>query len=58
LSHKEGIDIISSKTSELNITYLNEAGEYQKDTPVTAQLITKWDPETKKFVTKPYDMFL
>jgi len=51
-------EIISSKANELNVTRLNENGEYEDDVPVTTQFLTKWNPEKKTFVTVPMDLFL
>jgi len=51
-------DVVSSKVTALNVTYLNDAGEYEKDFPVTDQFVTRWDAEKKRFVTKPMDLFL
>lgn len=51
-------DIVSAKTSALNLTYKLADGEYEKDTPIPEQLVTKWDPEKKRFVSKPLDLFI
>ncbi|KAM3140237.1 hypothetical protein pb186bvf_007593 [Paramecium bursaria] len=48
--------IISSKTMDLNITYVQDDGELAKDQNVPEQFITLWDPETKRFDTKPLDL--
>jgi len=58
LSKTLGTEIISTKVTELNINYLNEAGEYEKDYPVTEQFVTKFDVEKNKFVTKPCEIFI
>lgn len=51
-------DVVSAKTSALNITYKLPDGEYEKDTPVPEQLVTKWDAVKKRFVSKPLDLFM
>ena len=51
-------DIVSSKTSELTVAYRKEDGSQSKAELVSSQLVTKWDPESKKFITKVYDKFL
>jgi len=58
LSKDLNTEIISSKVSELNVTRLNDAGEYEKDFPVTEQFSTKWDAEKGTFVTTPMNLFL
>jgi adenylyl cyclase-associated protein len=51
-------DIVSSKVTELNVSYLQEDDDFAKEFPVTEQFITKWDSKAKKFVTKPLDIFM
>lgn len=51
-------DIVSSKANELNIAYENSNGDESKDYLISDQLITKWNPKSKKFETSVYDKFL
>jgi len=51
-------DIVSCKASELNIFYESDKGEESKAYLVSDQLITKWNPKSKKFETSVYDTFL
>mmetsp|Transcript_27028 Transcript_27028/g.23931 ORF Transcript_27028/g.23931 Transcript_27028/m.23931 type:complete len:107 (-) Transcript_27028:207-527(-) len=51
-------DIVSSKVTELNISYLQEDGEFAKETPVTEQFVTRWSDKQGKFVTEPLEMFM
>ena len=53
-----GVDIVSSKVTELQIAYEKMDGNESKDHPVSEQLITKWNPASKKFETHIYDKFL
>ncbi len=50
-------DIVTSKVSEINITY-EKGGNEAKSYMVAEQLITKWNPDKKKFETVIYDKFL
>ncbi|CAK60697.1 unnamed protein product (macronuclear) [Paramecium tetraurelia] len=49
-------EIISSKTMDLNITYLQEDGDYAKDTNIAEQFLTVWDNDSGKFITKALDI--
>lgn len=48
-------DIVTSKVTELTITYLKQNGDEAKDFVVSEQLVTKWNPNAKQFETKVYD---
>lgn len=49
-------EIIIAKSSEMNITYPNDAGtEMEKDTPLPEQFVTKWNAEKKCFETKVFE---
>ena len=58
LAKERNVDIITSKSSDVNITYIQDDGSYAKDTPITTQFITQYDYEQNKFITKPYEMFI
>ena len=47
--HNIDTDIVSCKASELNVTGLDSKGEESKPHLISDQLITKWNPKTKKF---------
>ena len=47
---------MSSKTTELNVTFSQEDGDDVKDTPIPEQFLTKWSNEKKRFVTSPVDV--
>ena len=51
-------DIVSSKTTELTVSYRKSDKSESKAVPVSSQLVTKWDPESKQFKTSVYDKFL
>lgn len=51
-------EIVSFKTSELTVAYTKGDGNESKATSVSAQLVTKWDPNSKQFKTAVYDKFL
>lgn len=51
-------DIVSCKASELNVYIENQKGEESKAYLISDQLITKWNPKSKKFETAVYDKFL
>lgn len=51
-------DIVSSKTTELTVSYRQADKSESKAVPVSSQLVTKWDPESKTFKTSVYDKFL
>jgi len=51
-------DIVSTKVTELNVSYIEKDDEYAKETPITEQFITRWDPKVKRFVTKPLELFM
>lgn len=50
-------DIVTSKVSEINITYQKNGNE-SKAYMVAEQLITKWNPVKGKFETVIYDKFM
>ena len=52
------LDVVSSKVSELHVSYADANGNEAKDYSVSEQLITKWNPQKKKFETNVYDKFL
>ena len=51
-------DIVSSKVTEFHIAYAKSNGNESKDHTVSEQLITRWNPNSKKFESKIYDKFL
>jgi len=39
-------EILSAKSSEMNVSYPNKAGdEMEKETPIPEQYVTKWNAE-------------
>lgn len=50
-------EIISSKVTELNLSY-DSHGNEAKDQMVSEQLITRWNPQKRKYETTIYDKFL
>ena len=50
-------EIISSKVTQLNLSYESNGNE-AKNQMVSEQLITRWNPNTKKYETQIYDKFL
>lgn len=55
--HNMNCEIISSKVTQLNLSYESNGNE-GKDQMVSEQLITRWNPNTKKYETAIYDKFL
>ena len=51
-------DIVSSKTTELTVSYRKADKSESKAVPVSSQLVTKWDADSKQFKTSVYDKFL
>lgn len=55
MSSKE-CEIISAKSSEMNVTYKKEnEEEMEKETPIPEQFVTKWNAQKKAFETKVYE---
>jgi adenylyl cyclase-associated protein len=50
-------DIVTSKVSEVNVSF-EKNGNEAKDTMIAEQLITKWNPNKRKFETVVYDQFM
>lgn len=49
-------EIITAKSSEMNVSYPNKAGdEMEKETPIPEQFVTRWNAEKGKFETTTYE---
>lgn len=51
-------DIVSSKASQVTVSYEKSDGNESKAFTVGEQLITKWNATSGKFETTIYDKFL
>jgi len=58
LPEPNATEVVSSFTSELNLSYLVKEDEYANDQAIPSQMMTKWDEKEKKFVTTAYDEYM
>ena len=56
--HNLESDILSTKASELTVSYEKQVGNESKAFTVASQLLTIWNPQAGKFTTTVYDKFL
>jgi hypothetical protein len=48
------VEVLTSSTNELNISHLQDDGDFSKDYPVPVQFVTKYNPSKKEYQTKVF----